>query len=75
MGLFTKRKVATQLPEKAQAVASRIANSILSAQCRSAAWLNARAAKLGHKNSLIILIFLGLGFGLWCLYLMLSPLL
>ncbi len=73
MGLFTKRKE-VELPEKAQALAGRFARSILSAQRRSAEWLNTRASKLGHKKSLIILIFFGLGFGLWCLYLVLSPL-
>lgn len=74
MGLFTTKKE-DELPEKAQALAGRIANNILSTQRRSAAWLNTQALKLGHQKVLLILIVLGLGFGLWCLYLVLTPLL
>ena len=74
MGLFTRKKE-VELPEKAQVLAGRIAAGILSAQRRSAEWLNTRATKLGHQKVLLILIGLGLGFGFWCLYLVLSPLL
>jgi len=74
MGLFTRRKE-QGINAGQERLAERIANYLLGTQRRSAAWLNTRASKLGHKNSILILIFLGLGFGVWCLYLVLSPLL
>ncbi len=74
MGLFRRRKE-KPLAANQEQVAGRIATSILSAQRRSAEWLNTRASKLGRKKVLVMLVCLGLGFGLWCLYLVLSPLL
>ncbi len=73
MGLFTRRK---EKPVDTSQVkmAERIANGILSAQRRSAAWLNTRASKLGKDKAITIMALMGLGFGLWCLYLVLSPL-
>jgi hypothetical protein len=73
MGLFTRKKQKPIYPSQV-AAAERIARGILSAQRRSAVWLNTRASKLGRKKVLIMLVCLGLGFGLWCLYLVLSPL-
>jgi len=68
MGLF-KRKIEKPLNENQEQAAGRIANALLRAQQRSAEWLNARALKIGRNKIILILSVLGLGFGLWCLWL------
>ncbi len=68
MGLF-KRKIEKPLNENQEQAAGRIANTLLGAQQRSAEWLNVRASKLGKNRVIILMAVLGLGFGLWCLWL------
>lgn len=74
MGLFTRKKE-KPLDANQEQVAGRIAGKLLAFQRSSAQWLNAKASKLGQANVLLILMFLGLGFGLWFGWLILSVLL
>jgi preprotein translocase subunit SecG len=74
MGLFIRKREKVMNAGQEQ-LAGRIAGRLLSAQRRSALWLNGQASKLKRSTILMVLIFLGLGFGLWCLYLVLSVLL
>ena len=73
MGLF-RGKMERPLNANQEEVAGRIASAMLGAQRRSAVWLNTRASKLGQSNVLLILMFLGLGFGLWFGWLILGVL-
>ena len=74
MGLFKKTRE-RPLDGNQQAVADRIAARLLSFQRRSASWLNRKASRVGQANVLLILIVLGLGFGLWFGWLVLGILL
>ena len=73
MGLF-RRKKETQLDASQEALAVRIANAMLKAQRRWAEWLNAKASKIGKRKVIVLLVILGLGFGLCCLWLVVGVL-
>lgn len=73
MGLFTKKKEKS-LDVNQERVAGRIAVKLLGLQHRSANWLNTRASKLGQAKVLLLLMILGLGFGLWFGWLILGVL-
>ena len=64
MGLSKNRR-GQPLDGDRQVVAAKIAARLLSFQRGCAHWLNRRASKLGQANVLVILMVLGLGFGLW----------
>ena len=74
MGLFRQKKEKV-LDGGQERVANRIASAMLETQCRSAEWLNTRASKMGKRRLVILMAVLGLGFGLWCLYLVVGVLL
>ena len=73
MALF-KRKIEKPVNADQEEVAGRIASAMLGAQRRSAAWLNTRASKLGKNRVIILMAVLGLGFGFWCLWLVIGVL-
>jgi len=64
MGLFRRRKE-KPLDGNQEAIAGRIASRLLGVQRCSATWLNIKAKKIGQANVLLILVIMGLGFGLW----------
>ncbi|PWG80799.1 hypothetical protein [Pararcticibacter amylolyticus] len=71
MKLFAKG-TADKLTPKQEALADRIAGRIRQTQCRLAEWLNGKTAGLTAKNWLWLLVLFSLGFGAYCLYLLVS---
>ncbi len=54
------------------ASAQKIANWVLAVQARWAAKLNTQAQKFGRKKTNVLLAALGIGFGIYCLWLVRS---
>ncbi|TCC88586.1 hypothetical protein EZ428_18265 [Pedobacter frigiditerrae] len=52
--------------------AQKLAKGILAIQARWAVWLNAQALRLGPVGTKLLLGVLGFGFGMYCLWLVLS---
>lgn len=78
MGFFRRKDQPANRELKAleqarlSSLAGKIAERMLLVQLRWAARLNARAQKFGRKPTNVLLSALGIGFGFYCLWLVIS---
>lgn len=71
MKLFAKGRE-ERLTARQEAITDSIAGRIRQYQRRTAEWLNGKTAGLTAKNWMWLLVLFSIGFGAYCLYLLLS---